>query len=1794
MTTIGTPSAPPMLGDQDTDADLTCDDELMDVTQESEDSSDQPEEEMEVGDGEGELINEETPSAGSVSPKPATAPKPVPTEPEVITLGDSDEDDEGPRPYAGSQHRGRETTSPSSGKGGEESAAESTPSRTWAPSLHRGTEPNSPNFNDEEVDSDADTPPQPTSSTPEVPMMEEQPHENQTPGSRNVSISAVWVPPTVDQITAPEEEAENDESASHDSELTPSRDETPEIAEVTERAESLSVSPSFEDEMDAESIATPPPPEPIQVPEPPKIATVASLTTKLGEAVKKMNLNGPALKALLKKQTQKPAITTQNEDLVPKVRKIFDLSTNFDVNEFCQRTGCHPADHRFMFFNNKVAFSPVCQAVFIKGMVLEVDRGNDIEKGKVKNNINGEVLLGTAKGDLITANPWEVTCREVFDEGWAKYAGESFFDYIEDVKPREKCNEPLYTFIKKGQFFELIDEENPRQVHIVVVTKNACGFLDVMAINQSKHTVHMADVRCQPIGFAEMHPEDFALAPGSVLPSRSQYVPAFCFGVDPFGHPASPKGLTPLLTLTLSLCQHRFEIGHLLTSIDPEANPRLIPSFVSKIINSYFFEITLIEDFEKPMEEWTTRVAWASAMFIFPFAHANKEKVGMTLPKGLTGYDKLTVEELNKIIPVELKNPPTTRFALPSSENPVTSFLWDDEGEETAEVKNKLQRNLLEVAEDGLKDAVHLGRVVRVTKHFIFVSLESFNEFMPPRMFRYSDPKLLPLGTAKQCGWNTVIPAMTKAGPVKKPNTDHLTGNPVEAVANSKLSYVPPYVLSERKYCPKIYVNKSCFHGPFIEDNRVWRFSNVYGDGPLDRVLEDLVSDFSQTCRHTRILSLIDSKNMTDVVEQRAKYYSTSGPNDRQHSGNCTLFSFVTCTSTDRLNYWLNILCRTIDACPGFLSVSPRDPAKPCEFGCDTASTKYASLMLPKVHVNTAYSNYAHTEKAKHTLRKKRKTIVQQLKEMAPKRPRIDNGKVYMDSDDEDRASGDEDAESVDVDAPRQLRARPARVPSPVVERPVRNRPTITRRPVVREPSSDVESEDEPIEDLNENERPSPVDFQLVDEDSDIEILSSTDSGPTSSPSSRQNSIQPQASQRIFRPAMSNLPPNVITMNRPPPRPTAPIARPHLVDMEESYRANPTPPPGLRPIRRMMPQPQRIQMPNYQRGQYGPILTAERRSSFRPPPNPNGDNHFTSMRNGGAKIRLPINEYQRTPVVRLTNPLQGYRQYPSREGAALPARPQEWRSPNPSERISINRMGGITASTYQRLEGQSRQQTHPEGLRPVQQARPVLGGERRLPPNVQIASSSEQNSPNTRPREAMINGSRYTYVPLNETSRTFSIRQKPDTGGVSRPILGSTTPSASPQLPRNVTVAPATAQQLPRVTAMATAPPQLSRAVTTTPTAPPQLVRATTSTPTAPPQLSRAVTTTPTAPPMLSRAATTTPTAQSQLPRLSASTAPPQLQSEATSSTASEPLRYDPVSNRYVTGYSLNSLQTTGSATIVTPPQAVPLRVQRQEVPSPREQPSSSTQPPVIFARNSSNNILNLNNSNGRVYQQNRASLTPNPLSITRPTAQHRPRSRGLTADYVYKPRPQTQGPRSRPQTPVTPLSTDGPTPASRSQSATEAAPPPSPRGSVPSHVQKKDELLSQLRNMSNEQVVEPVPTSSVPRPSPASVPSTSASSSSAPRPAPTPPKSSEKPVVVTSDPKTWSCTELADYINEYFGDPTLSSFIVASRINGARFMGMDKSALTTIGYKLGPALKIHKLAMDLRKLSADYEKKAK
>ena len=120
----------------------------------------------------------------------------------------------------------------------------------------------------------------------------------------------------------------------------------------------------------------------------------------------------------------------------------------------------------------------------------------------------------------------------------------------------ENCKKPLYTFIKEGQYLEVINEANPEYVDTAKVVKNCCGLLYIVRGNGRKEVIHMSSSRLKPLGWINSGVKGFKKSKDYSFSKESKGVMPFVFDLDPFEFLPEQCGFSQPLSFT----PHKFEV----------------------------------------------------------------------------------------------------------------------------------------------------------------------------------------------------------------------------------------------------------------------------------------------------------------------------------------------------------------------------------------------------------------------------------------------------------------------------------------------------------------------------------------------------------------------------------------------------------------------------------------------------------------------------------------------------------------------------------------------------------------------------------------------------------------------------------------------------------------------------------------------------------------------------------------------------------------------------------------------------------------------------------------------------------------------------------------------------------------------------------------------------------------------------------------------------------------------------------------------------------------------------------
>lgn len=185
----------------------------------------------------------------------------------------------------------------------------------------------------------------------------------------------------------------------------------------------------------------------------------------------------------------------------------------------------------------------------------------------------------------------------------------------------------------------------------------------------------------------------------------------------------------------------------MVTVLDPITRFKYYPGVVTRVYNEYFFRVTIIASVNKPIDELNHINCDHASPWIIPFVAFPRG--GLTLPVGMISNDQLTCEGLSNALDLPLTVGNAAKFVslIPDGEKMNPFYDEDDDNFDLQPVKKCLPRTMVEILEDDKTTVI--GRILRVTKQFMVISLETDVNFSSPKLYSFTDMNVFPIGFNK-------------------------------------------------------------------------------------------------------------------------------------------------------------------------------------------------------------------------------------------------------------------------------------------------------------------------------------------------------------------------------------------------------------------------------------------------------------------------------------------------------------------------------------------------------------------------------------------------------------------------------------------------------------------------------------------------------------------------------------------------------------------------------------------------------------------------------------------------------------------------------------------------------------------------------------------------------------------------------------------------------------------------------------------------------------------------------------
>ncbi|KAG8440042.1 hypothetical protein GDO86_006003 [Hymenochirus boettgeri] len=480
--------------------------------------------------------------------------------------------------------------------------------------------------------------------------------------------------------------------------------------------------------------------------------------------------------------------------------------------------------------------------------------------------------------------------------------------------------------ITTDSFIELQDKQNPFQYWIVRVLENVGGRLRLRYVGLEELESHdqwlfYLNLRLRPVGWCQENqcrmdpPLDICS-----LRSPSEWKNAL------------EKSLTDAMRNPLplevfkdhaDLRSHTFKVGMKLEAVEPEKQSLICPATVTKVFNSYFFQVTV--DDLRPEAKADSVVCHADSLCLLPVQWCLKNGVNLSPPNGYPGQD-FDWADYQKQCGAEAA--PHTVFRNTSNSN---GFL-----------KNMK----LEAVDPSNPAEICVASITKVKGRLLWLHLEGLQKPVPEYIFDVESMNIFPVGWCEANSYPLSTPQRAVVKTKKKiavvqpeKQLSLLPSVPAESVLQEscQFSQLDNHLsgTANGKYCsPQLFINHRCFSGPFLNKGRIAELPQHVGPGKcvlvLKEVLTMVINAAYKPGRVLRELQLVED-SLWDFQEETLK---------AKYKGKTYRATVKIVRTSDQVADFCQKVCAKLECCPYLFS--PVQITDLCPENCSVhTKTKY-------------------------------------------------------------------------------------------------------------------------------------------------------------------------------------------------------------------------------------------------------------------------------------------------------------------------------------------------------------------------------------------------------------------------------------------------------------------------------------------------------------------------------------------------------------------------------------------------------------------------------------------------------------------------------------------------------------------------------------------------------------------------------------------------------------------------------------------------------------------------------------
>nr|XP_033815199.1 scm-like with four MBT domains protein 2 isoform X1 [Geotrypetes seraphini]XP_033815200.1 scm-like with four MBT domains protein 2 isoform X1 [Geotrypetes seraphini] len=518
--------------------------------------------------------------------------------------------------------------------------------------------------------------------------------------------------------------------------------------------------------------------------------------------------------------------------------------------------------------------------------------------------------------------------------------------------------------ITVDSLIELQDFQNPFRYWVVSVIENVGGRLRLRYVGLEEaesydQWLFYLDCRLRPVGWCQEN--NYRMEP----PSDICYLKSIYDWKSALEKSMSDAAKCPLPVEVFKdhadLRNQSFTVGMKLEAVDPREPLNICPASVTKVFNSYHFQVTIDDLRPEPSE--ISVLCHADSLGILPVQWCLKNGVNLTPPKGYSGQDFDWAD-----------------YQKQCGAEAVPHFCFRN----TSNTRGFTKNMKLEAVNPKSPAELCVASITKVKGRLMWLHLEGLQMPVPEYIVDVESMDIFPVGWCEANAYSLTPPLKAVLQKKRKiavvqPEKQLPASVPVEKIPHDLCPVLQPDATSPTngKYCcPQLFINHRCFSGPYLNKGRIAELPQSVGPGKCVLVLKEVLSMIINAAykpgRVLRELQLVEDPQWNFQEETlKAKY-----------KGKTYRATVRIVRTSDQVADFCRRVCTKLQCCPNLFS--PVLVTELCPENCSVhTKTKYTyyygkrkKIIKPPIGENSIESGPPKPARR----RKRRKSIFVQKK----------------------------------------------------------------------------------------------------------------------------------------------------------------------------------------------------------------------------------------------------------------------------------------------------------------------------------------------------------------------------------------------------------------------------------------------------------------------------------------------------------------------------------------------------------------------------------------------------------------------------------------------------------------------------------------------------------------------------------------------------------------------------------------------------------------------------------------------